>query len=148
MKKVIWLLIIGLIYSVPTFAESELQQNQLISPPLITGTFSGNFFDGADSAPVVTIFLLNEHYVGAYAFEGESGLEIGKLTNLRTDGSFTVLVDWEDNTGSGVLRMLFSSDYSTFYGFWGESQEETTLLWNGVKNEQAHRLSGQLKRKT
>ncbi len=135
MKKIIGLLIISLIYSVPSFAESDVQKNQHISPPSISGTYSGTYIFDKVSAPIITTFILNgsEQIVGEYAFEGESGLEIGKLSNLRTDGSFTFLVDWKDKSGTGVLRMLFSSDYSMFYGFWGSSQEETSLLWNGVK---------------
>ena len=135
MKKLIWLLLFSLIYSASSIAESDKgQSNQGTYPPII-GTYNGNVFNGNDMDPVLTTFFLNDsgQIIGKYAIGEETGLELGKLSNLRTEGNYTIVVDWKDKYGSGVLRMLFSSDYWMFYGLWGKSKTNTSLPWNGVK---------------
>lgn len=134
MTKLYWLLIITLIYSVPLFAEDK-QASTYQPATNIIGSYEGNVFNGDDMDPILTIFFLNNsgELVGKYAIKEDNGLEEGELSNFRMESNYTVVVDWKDNYGTGVLRMLFASNYKIFYGFWGELDTETSLPWNGIQ---------------
>lgn len=135
MKRLMWLMFFCLIYSTTLLAGGNEGQNNHRELPPITGTYIGNVLNGDDMDPVLTTFYLNDsgNIVGKYAMGEEAGLELGSLSDFRTEGSYTIVVNWKDKYGSGVLRMLFSSDYSLFYGLWGASESDTSLPWNGLK---------------
>lgn len=131
MKKSILLVIMCIFVPLVAIAENKSQ----IILPAIAGTYEGIVLNGNDMDPVLTTFFLNEsdQIVGKYAMGEEAGLEVGELSNLRMDGSYTVLFDWKDKYGRGVLRILFSSNYKMFYGLWGKTESETFFPWNGAK---------------
>lgn len=134
MKKLMWLLLACFVFPPLAIAENKMETEQIKLLPIV-GTYDGRVSNGDDMDPVLTTFFLNEsgQIVGKYAMGEEAGLEVGELSNFRIDGDYTFVVDWKDKYGTGVLRMLFSSNYGLFYGLWGKSQLETSLPWNGVK---------------
>lgn len=144
MYKLMGLFCIGLIWITVSgvgIAEAHKENNpspifkkQALVHPIL-GAYQGKVFNGDDMDPVITSFYQDESgkLVGQYAMGEENGLEIGELFNIRIEKHDLVLADWRDKYGAGVVRLLFSADYQSFNGFWGEVEAETLLPWNGSK---------------
>lgn len=115
-----------------SIASAESDQGKL---SLITGAYEGRAFNGEGMDPVSTMFFLNakDKIVGKYVLDAADSFVTGELSNLRTEGDFTVVADWKDKDGTGVLRILFSADYKIFFGFWGKTKSDTSQPWNGIK---------------
>lgn len=131
MKTIIFLIISSIF--IPLFSEANSKEKLII--PALSGTYEGRVFNGDNMDPVLTTLFINQlgQVIGKYAMGEETGLEIGELSNLKMEGDYTFVFDWKDKYGTGTLRLLFSSDYKTFYGFWGKTKSETVLPWNGIK---------------
>lgn len=130
MKHLLFILLACFVFSSTVMAESD--QDKLSR---IAGAYDGKAFNGEGMDPVSTMFFLNasDEIVGKYVLDAADSFVTGELSNFRTEGDFTVVADWKDRDGEGVLRMLFSANYALFYGFWGKSKSDTTLPWLGVK---------------
>ena len=118
-----------LIFSIPAFsANDEALSN-------ISGTYKGALLSNGDMLPVTTHFKLTHQgeLTGTYELTEEGGLEVGKLKNINVSDDFFVTMIWEDKYGEGTLIILFSEDYLTFKGFWGDNENPIALDWNGVK---------------
>ena len=115
-------------------------QNTLF-PSLMEGEYFGQVYNGDNMDPVVTRFEIGTagQLQGSYLLQDEDGPDTGELLNPRPDGAYTLLLDWKDRHGTGVVRLLFSADYSRFQGFWGMQENDTSLPWNGRKD-----ISGRL----
>ncbi len=133
MKKWMWLFTLCLFSPLIALAEEQTEAAQ--NPPTLTGSYQGRVYSGNDLDPVLTTFYRDEagQLVGSYAMGEENGLALGELSHFRREGDFTWVADWKDKYGTGVLRMLFSSNQKVFHGFWGNSSAETYLPWDGVK---------------
>ena len=144
MYKIIGLFFVGLIWvsiSVVGIAEEHKENNpptvikkQTLVHPIL-GAYQGKVFNGDDMDPIITSFYQDDSgkLVGRYAMGEENGLELGELSNIRIEKHDLVLADWRDKYGTGMVRMLFSADYQSFNGFWGEVEAESILPWNGTK---------------
>lgn len=133
MMRLMWLLIVC--FTFPSFAIAEDKSaEERADYPSIAGTYVGSVFNGDDMDPVLTTFFLDGsgQIAGKYAIGEEAALEVGELSNFRTEGNYTFVADWKDRYGTGVLRVLFSSNYRVFYGLWGASESDTSMPWNGV----------------
>jgi hypothetical protein len=131
MKAIISLILWCILLPLFTVANAKVQP----SLSVLSGTYEGRVFNGDNMDPVLTTFFIDEsgQVLGKYAMGEETGLEVGVLTNLRMEGDYTFVFDWKDRYGTGILRILFSSDYKVFYGLWGKTQSDTLLPWNGIK---------------
>ncbi len=135
-KKISFILFV-LIFSVVAIANDRSKEDESNTEPLITGVYNGHVFNGDDLDPVLTTIKVDNNGVlyGKYTIVEEESVVFGKLTNFRSEGKYTITVDWEDKYGSGVLRILFSANYRFFYGYWGKSESYTNFPWDGVRNE-------------
>ncbi len=130
MKKLLFILLTCLTFSSIATAKSD-------STPLsqLTGAYDGSALNGEGMDPVSTIFFLDksDKIAGRYVVDAADTFVTGELSNFRTEGDFTVIADWKDRDGTGVLRMLFSADYKIFFGFWGLTEKDASQPWNGMK---------------
>ena len=135
-KKISFSLFV-LFFSVAVIADNRAKEDESNTDPLIIGVYSGHVFNGDDLDPVLTTIKVNSHgeLYGKYTIVEEESVVSGRLTNFRSEGKYTITVDWEDKYGSGVLRILFSANYRLFYGYWGKSELNTRFPWDGVRKE-------------
>ncbi len=103
----------------------------------IVGSYEGSVFSGDDMIRVQTSFSLGESGAisGQYVMVEDDGLEMGTLTNFLVESSYSASMTWADKYGSGILRVVFSEDYSSFVGFWGDDVTPASLPWNGTKKQ-------------
>lgn len=124
-------LMLGLICA-PCYAQNDA------APPLpIVATYEGQVFNGDNMDPILTTFVIEDgkKLVGTYVVEEETGFESGNLSDCQLEGTYTVTCTWNDKYGSGFARILFSADYRSFSGYWGQSSDTTFLPWNGQRKE-------------
>ena len=121
----------------PETFDKILDDPELVAQPQILGTFQGDVFNGGGMDRVLTNFRKNADgkISGTYVISEENGHEAGTLSKFKREGPYTLKCEWKDKYGTGTLRILFSSQYKLFRGFWGEAEGDTSLPWNGVKRE-------------
>ena len=121
-----------------TFASAATAQGDAPAQPVIA-TYEGQVFNGDNMDPILTTFTIEDgkKLKGAYVIEDETGLESGNLSDCQLEGLYTVTCMWTDKYGTGLARILFSSDYRSFHGYWGQSSDTTFLPWNGVRKDSA-----------
>lgn len=100
---------------------------------LITGRYVGQAYNGANMDPVVTVlgFDSQGRFAGTYSVEDEDGIFEGRLSNLIQEGPRRFSLEWTDQHGEGFVYLDFSSDYSSFDGFWTNTDGQSQLPWNG-----------------
>lgn len=105
--------------------------------PMILGAFLGEVINGDNVVPVVTIFqqTAEGRPCGTYTMSEGETMESGTLSGFEWEGPYTLQCQWQDKYGSGTLRILFSSQYNSFRGFWGTSKEAVLLPWDGVRQD-------------
>jgi sugar/nucleoside kinase (ribokinase family) len=111
---------------------------QSIDPPQpIIATYEGQVYSGDKMAAILTTFTIQvgKQLAGTYVIEAEDGFESGILSECRLEGTYTVSCTWQDKHGTGFARILFSADYRSFNGYWGESSDTTLFPWNGQRSE-------------
>ena len=97
----------------------------------------GEILNGEKLQPVVTHFTRTTtgQLTGTYLMGDEDGNEetvvTGKLSDCLGDATAVLTCQWHDKYGSGFLRIMFSSDYKSFTGYWGVHQKMTLYPWNG-----------------
>ncbi len=113
------------------YAQSESK------PAAIVATFEGHIFNGNRMVPGLTTFTIQDgnRLSGTYVIEDENGAEAGSLSAFQWEGSHTVNCIWRDKDGSGHLRILFSADFRSFRGYWGNSADTTSFPWDGVRED-------------
>ena len=104
---------------------------------IVDGRFQGQVFNGDDMDPVLTTFVASSQgrASGAYLITEENRDVVGTLSNFKWESPYVLTCTWQDTYGSGTLRILFSTEYTMFRGFWGESDDTTNRPWDGVKLE-------------
>ena len=130
MRSIIFFTILvfsNLVLSIPAFSND----NETLSN--ISGVFEGNLLSNQKLLPVETRFNLTDqgNLTGTYVMTEEGGTETGKFKNIKLDSDYSLTMTWVDKYGEGTLRVLFSEDYSTFKGFWGDSVNSIGLDWDG-----------------
>lgn len=135
MYKQISFILFVLIFSVAVIADDTTKGDKPKTDPFITGIYKGHVFNGDGLDPVLTTIKVNKDGVlyGKYAISDGNSIVFGKLSNFRSEGKYTIAIDWKDKYGSGVLRVLFSANYRYFYGYWGKSDSDTRFPWEGVR---------------
>ena len=136
MKPIFIALLLCILLPTIATADDDINNQPGTDISQIAGTYTGVVFNGDNVDQVMTTLLFNEsgELVAEYAMGEEAGLAMGKLSNFRREGEYTFVADWSDKYGTGVLRMLFSSNFKLFYGLWGKTSNDTILPWNGIKN--------------
>lgn len=121
-------------------AVAQAQSDQAPPPPILA-TYEGQVFNGDDMDSILTTFSIEDgkQLSGTYVVEEETGMETGKLSDCKLEGAYTVTCTWQDKYGTGFARILFSADYRSFSGYWGQSSETTFLPWNGVRKESSEK---------
>lgn len=101
----------------------------------IIGSYKGIVFNNGNMDKVITTFFLNKNgcVTGTYIIDEEEGKTTGELTDIENNGNDIYMLHWKDKYGTGALKILFSSDYKIFLGFWGNDKNNTSFLWNGMK---------------
>ncbi|HPE60060.1 MAG TPA: hypothetical protein PLB10_06955 [Thiolinea sp.] len=135
--NLLFLLITGLSPGLlPASSTTAVSQNSLL-PALIEGEYIGRVYNGDNMDPVLTRFEIDAsgQLKGNYLLQDdEDGIDTGEMLNPRPDGAYTLILDWKDKHGTGVVRLLFSADYSHFQGFWGQQEDDTSQPWNGRRD--------------
>ena len=105
------------------------------SPQPLAGSYQGQVLNGDDFDPVLTAFSRNAEgrWSGSYAIGEEEGIETGTLDECGWEAAYLLSCTWTDRYGTGSVRVLFSTDYRIFRGFWGTDPSDTRMAWDGVK---------------
>ncbi len=110
-----------------------------VGPPPGSGPAGGNFegqvYNGDDMDPVLTVFSRSSGgaWTGSYVLGEEEDLEVGQLDACSWETTLLITCRWTDRHGVGFARLLFSSDYRSFRGFWGNTMDALTLPWDGAR---------------
>ena len=120
----------------PSFAQSNAAP-----PEQIIATYEGQVFNGDNMDRILTTFVIEDgkKLIGTYVVEEETGLESGNLSDCLLEGTYSVACHWRDKYGAGFARILFSADYRSFNGFWGQSSDTTFFPWNGMRKESSEK---------
>ena len=99
----------------------------------IAGRYAGMAYNGANMDPVVTVLAFDDQgrFAGTYYVEDEVQEFEGRLSGLIQEGDRTFSLEWTDRFGEGFAWFEFSSDYSSFNGYWTNTDEENQFPWNG-----------------
>ena len=99
----------------------------------IAGRYSGMAFNGSNMDPVTTVLAFDARgrFAGSYYVEDEVQEFEGRLSNLVQEGERTFSLEWTDRFGEGFAVFEFSSDYSSFSGFWTNVDAEDQFPWSG-----------------
>ena len=101
----------------------------------IEGKYEGEVYNGAGLEPVVTQFFVKKGQLqGVYEIKEMDEFARGTLKNIKRESEFVYVMEWQDKYGKGKVRVLFSENYDSFTGFWGDSQTPVSLPWNGYKD--------------
>ncbi len=68
---------------------------------------------------------------GSYVLGEEEDVEVGQLDACTWETMLLITCRWTDRHGVGFARLLFSSDFRAFRGFWGNTLDALTLPWEG-----------------
>jgi hypothetical protein len=97
----------------------------------------GQILNGEELQPVVTLFTRTStgKIAGRYVMGEEDGdqetIVTGRLSDCLGDAIAVLTCQWHDKYGSGFVRIMFSSDYRSFTGYWGTHKQMTLYPWNG-----------------
>ncbi len=100
------------------------------------GTYQGVVLNGYQLEPITTTFRLaaGGRLTGEYLIEdSEEGSKPGSLSNVYLEAPGTLTLEWTDKDGEGYARLVFSSDYRRFDGFWGTPDSEADNPWTGTR---------------
>lgn len=99
------------------------------------GNFEGQVYNGDDMDPVLTVFSRSPAgvWTGSYVLGEEEDVEVGQLDACSWETMLLITCRWTDRHGVGFARLLFSSDYRSFRGFWGTTMDALTLPWDGAR---------------
>lgn len=102
---------------------------------LLVGTYSGEVLNGTDLDPILTTFEIDNegNFVGEHVLGEDDRLITGTLSDFNIEGQYTMSMTWSDIYGEGTLRILFSENYSSFMGFFGNEDTYVAAPWNGIK---------------
>ena len=101
----------------------------------IAGKYAGQVYNGDDMDPVVTVFvaLPNGRIRGNDVAEDEVETVNGTISNaVKIEGN-TYSFEWTDKYGEGKAVLVFSSDFSSFKGFWTNNIERNQFEWTGTR---------------
>ncbi|MFM8332979.1 MAG: hypothetical protein ACKN9T_14945 [Candidatus Methylumidiphilus sp.] len=88
--------------------------------------------------PIATEFVVDAQsaITGKYQMLDIAGaVESGELYDIHAEGPYTLKASWKDKYGVGILRLLFSGDYTQFKGFWGITEQNMSMRWDGVRRQ-------------
>ena len=97
------------------------------------GRFRGTVEVLGKKQVVNTEIYLNKQkqLVGRYHIIDDAAVVKGTLSQFKPIGEYGGTFVWKDDSGQGVLRCVFSSDFESFSGYWGLSKYETKYSWSG-----------------
>lgn len=123
------LLLLLALFLVPTVLQAAVPD----SVAAIAGRYAGRAFNGANMDPVVTVLAFDTQgrFSGTYSVEDEVQAFEGRLSNLIQEGDRTFSMEWTDRFGEGFAWFEFSSDYSSFTGYWTNVDTEDQFPWSG-----------------
>jgi len=102
----------------------------------IAGTYTGVATSSGTDYPVSTTFLVDAsgNITGTYVIEESRRMVGGKFDRAKVLGIGSIDLDWKDDFGRGKLRVVFSEDFNSFTGNWGDEQQLTlNSIWTGKK---------------
>ena len=128
MKKLFCLLLIV----VPL---SSLAAEALVDYSRMLGTYRGEVENGDGFYTVETTFTLlsGGRLRGEYQLVGVPDPLRGYMTGAFPEGRRQVSFEWQDRDGEGFALLNFSSDYSSFDGWWGDYNSNNMHVWKGEK---------------
>lgn len=99
------------------------------------GNYEGQVYNGDDMDPVLTVFSRSPagDWTGSYVLGEEEDVEVGQLDACAWETMLLITCRWTDRHGVGYARLLFSSDYRSFRGFWGNTMDALALPWDGAR---------------
>jgi hypothetical protein len=99
------------------------------------GSYEGQVYNGDDMDPVLTVFSRSPggSWTGSYVLGEEDDVEVGQLDACTWETMLLITCRWTDRHGVGFARLLFSSDYRAFRGFWGNTMDALSLPWDGSR---------------
>lgn len=99
----------------------------------IAGNYSGYAYNGQNLDPVITVmrFEPNGRFTGQYKVEDENGDFEGVISGLIQEEERFFSMEWTDHDGEGFVYMEFSSDYSSFTGYWTNPDGDEEFPWTG-----------------
>ena len=127
--KILYSLLIGLFAGLSKLALAAISDE--ISA--ISGTYAGQAYNGSNLDPVVTVLAFDTRgrYAGTYKVDDENGDYEGRPSNLIPEGNRAFSLEWTDQFGEGFVYLEFSTDYSSFSGYWTDIDGDDQFPWNG-----------------
>lgn len=104
----------------------------------MAGVYQGVLNIKGQDMPVATAFSVDDKaaITGKYQMlEATGAIEEGELYDIHAEGPYTLKASWKDKYGVGILRLLFSGDYLQFKGFWGITDHNMSMRWDGVRRQ-------------
>jgi hypothetical protein len=122
-------LLICCFLSIPALLQAAVPD----SVAAIAGRYVGSAYNGSNMDPVVTVFAFDERgrFSGTYHVEDEVQEFEGRLSGLIDEGNRAFSLEWTDRFGEGFVYLEFSSDYSSFNGYWTTTDAEDQFPWSG-----------------
>lgn len=130
-----------LVYALLALASAStlaITDGQVGPPPgagPVGGSYEGQVYNGDDLDPVLTVFSRSPTgtWTGSYVLGEPEDVEVGQLDACTWETMLLITCRWTDRHGVGFARLLFSSDYRAFRGFWGNTMDALTLPWEGAR---------------
>jgi len=99
----------------------------------VGGSYEGQVANGDGMDPVLTVFSRSPAglWTGSYVLGEDEDVQVGQLDACLWETMFLITCRWTDRHGVGFARLLFSSDYRGFRGFWGTTMEALDAPWEG-----------------
>ena len=99
------------------------------------GGYEGQVYNGDGRDSVLTVFSRGADgtWTGSYVLGAEEDIETGTLDGCGWETSLLLVCRWNDRYGTGFARLLFSSDFRAFRGFWGNTMDALILPWDGAR---------------
>lgn len=101
----------------------------------LAGTYVGEVSNGGGMVPMTTVFEVSPdgRLSGSYRVEDVNYQYEGVLSNFQLLEGGGLGMEWTDRFGEGFIEIEFASNYSRFYGVWGNYDMPQTLPLNGVR---------------
>jgi hypothetical protein len=116
-------------------------------PPMIqsvSGCFYGRIFSGDDMDSIKTFlqYTTDGAIVGEYVIYEENEEVEGRLVRLLPVSQYVFRGKWEDAFGEGPVRLLFTSQFDAFTGYWGPHPDSIFAPIYGSKERWQERFRG------
>jgi hypothetical protein len=132
-RLVITSLVISLLTSTSSLSANAQPSNNWVEQAL--GSYQSQILNAGILTSGKTEFRKNSNgsLGGIYTMNEEGEIVQGKLSKCQAKKIQVMRCIWNDKYGTGELEVIFSEDFSSFNGYWGEEFSEPVYRWSGSR---------------